>query len=97
MEGAVQSYRPLRGWGIILVGVNTRYWFHATYCKRNDVMPFPGMRVRFKVKPPQREGQLYQAYDVEPIESRLASGQAALDKPLDESIANTTAVQISRS
>jgi hypothetical protein len=82
MEGIVQSYRPLKGWGIILQGVNTRFWFHATYCKKSDIIPFPGMKVRFEIKPPQKQGGLPQAYDVEPIFT-LAVGQAA-SKPLDE-------------
>jgi cold shock CspA family protein len=70
MQGRVQKYVELRGYGFILIDFKTRVFFHLKDWK-SDVAPQVGMAVTFDISPsgnPQKY-KLNQAINVVPVES----------------------------
>ena len=68
MQGTVQKYNDLKGYGFILQGFKTRLFFHVREWKI-ETAPCIGMVVRFDVAPPNKPGQLNQAVNIVPVES----------------------------
>lgn len=67
MQGTVQKYDDLRGYGFILQGFKTRLFFHVRDWK-SDVAPRVGVVVSYDVAPPNKPGQLNQAVNVTPVD-----------------------------
>jgi cold shock CspA family protein len=51
MQGTVQKYIELKGYGFISVDFKTRVFFHVNDWKSNDVAPEVGMPVTFEISP----------------------------------------------
>ena len=67
MDGVIQKYLDLRGYGFVLVDFRTRYFFHVSQWK-GGVAPKVGQHVRFDVAPARKEGQNPQAVNVAPVD-----------------------------
>jgi cold shock CspA family protein len=63
MQGKVQKYDDLKGYGLILQGFKTRLFFHVREWK-NEAPPQVGMIVSYDVAPPHKPGQNDQAVNV---------------------------------
>jgi cold shock CspA family protein len=50
MQGVIQNYFPLKGFGFILVGFNKRIFFHVSNFG-GPTVPTIGMRVEFDLGP----------------------------------------------
>jgi cold shock CspA family protein len=68
MEGKIQKFVLLKGYGFILQGFNTRLFFHVSEWK-SQTAPRVGMLVTFDVAPPYKSGLLNQAVNVVPVKS----------------------------
>jgi cold shock CspA family protein len=68
MQGTVQKYDDLKGYGFILQGFKTRLFFHVREWK-SDTPPLIGMLVSYDVAPPHKPGQYNQAVNIAPVES----------------------------
>jgi cold shock CspA family protein len=71
MHGKIQSYRELKGWGIILVDFKTRLFFHVNDYL-GDKTPEPGMLVTFNVEPGRVNTELSKAVNVAPVVAQAA-------------------------
>jgi cold shock CspA family protein len=69
MQGKVQKYVELRGYGFILIDFKTRVFFHLRDWK-SDVAPQVGMPVTFDISPSSNPAKykLNQAINVVPVE-----------------------------
>lgn len=63
MEGTVQKYFNLKGYGFILQGFKSRLFFHVREWK-SDTPPCVGMLVSYDVVPPNKPGQYNQAVNI---------------------------------
>lgn len=65
MDGKIQKYNDLRGFGFILVNFRERYFFHVSEWKCSTP-PRIGDAVKFDVAAPKKDGQHPQANNVTP-------------------------------
>jgi cold shock CspA family protein len=70
MEGTVQSFNMLKGYGWILADWRTRIYFHVSQWK-SDTKPVVGLLVEFDIAPPRKDGQHQQAMNITPVAEAL--------------------------
>ncbi len=70
MEGKVQKFQVLKGYGFILRGFRERIFFHVTEWK-SDIQPRIGMVVMYDLAPAHKPGLPDQAINVAPLESSV--------------------------
>ena len=65
MQGTIQNYYPLKGYGFILAGFRKRVFFHVTRYN-GPTAPTIDMRVEFDLGPGHKPGQPDQAIKIIP-------------------------------
>ena len=68
IQGKVQRFSELKGFGFILQDFRTKVFFHVSAWQSN-IAPRIGMMVSFEVAAPNKPGQLNQAVNITPLES----------------------------
>jgi cold shock CspA family protein len=74
MEGKVQKFQVLKGYGFILRGFRERVFFHVSSWK-SDTAPRIGMVVTFDLAPAHKPGLPDQAINVVPVESSVGGAK----------------------
>lgn len=73
MDGIVQKFSVLKGYGWILADYKTRLFFHVSQWSGN-AQPQVGQGVRFEVAAPRKPGQNPQAVNVTPVVECVGGG-----------------------
>lgn len=76
MQGIVQHFDLLKGFGFIREGFRDQRFFHISNWN-SDTAPRRGMPVWYDVAPPRKAGQSDQAINVVPLAEFLARSEAA--------------------
>jgi cold shock CspA family protein len=71
MQGTMQAFNVVRGFGFIVVDFRTRFFMHVSNYK-SDVVPTEGLVVTFDIAPPYKPGGLDQAVNVTPITAQTS-------------------------
>jgi len=66
MEGKIQKFQVLKGYGFLLQDFRTRLFFHVNDWK-SDIQPRVGMVVTFDLAAPNKPGQFNRAVNVVPV------------------------------
>jgi cold shock CspA family protein len=74
MEGKIQKFVLLKGYGFIIQGFKTRLFFHVNEWK-SDITPSIGMVVSYEIAAPNKPGQLDQAINIVPVASGVGGAQ----------------------
>jgi cold shock CspA family protein len=77
MQGTVQKYIDLKGYGFISVDFRTRVFFHINDWKSDVVAPEVGMHVTFEISPLSNPAKFTRdkAINVTPVESGVGGAQ----------------------
>jgi len=75
-QGRVQKFDELRGFGFILQGFKTRFYFHVANWLNDTVAPKPGMAVLFELAPGKKAGLADQAVNIVPLGSEIPKAGA---------------------
>jgi len=70
VQGKVQKFSELKGFGFILQDFRTKLFFHVS-AWQSHIAPRIGMMVTFEVAAPNKPGQLNQAINIVPMESSV--------------------------
>ncbi len=74
VQGKVQRFSELKGFGFILQDFRTKLFFHVSAWQSN-IAPRIGMMVSFEVAAPNKPGQLNQAVNIVPLESSVGGAE----------------------
>ena len=76
VQGKVQRFSELKGFGFILQDFRTKLFFHVSAWQSN-IAPRIGMMVSFDVAAPNKPGtgQLNQAINIVPLESSVGGAE----------------------